>query len=317
MASCGRERRADAVSLRQGAARAFLALPPGFRRAVLHGLGRYAPWEDGFDFTPPAPGPGEETGPPDFVGIGVQKAGTTWWHELVAAHPRVASRRDVHKERHFFDRFALEAFGPSDVEGYHGWFPRPHGVLAGEWTPDYLAYPWVPPLLKAAAPDARLLVLVRDPIERLRSGLAHQARLGLKLNGSIIADAVERGFYHRALSDWLEHFDLGQVLVLQYERCLVDLDRQLDATFAFIGVDAYRVPEAQRPPWRDRGPRTALQRDVALRLVEIYSPDVIMLADRLPTIDLRLWPNFSHLTGFDSGPEPASSGRPSSPTMRR
>ena len=70
------------------ARRGFLALPPNVRLAALHRLGRYAPWEARFDFTPPAPGPGEEVGAPDFVGIGVQKAGTTWWYALDAEPPR-------------------------------------------------------------------------------------------------------------------------------------------------------------------------------------------------------------------------------------
>ena len=54
----------------------FSRLPLPVRLAVLHSLGKYAPWEEQFDFTPPSLHPGEESGPPDFVGIGVQKAGT-------------------------------------------------------------------------------------------------------------------------------------------------------------------------------------------------------------------------------------------------
>ena len=57
------------------------------RAVLLHARGDYAPWEDGFDFTPPALLPGESVGPPDFVGVGFQKAGTSWWYELVVDHP--------------------------------------------------------------------------------------------------------------------------------------------------------------------------------------------------------------------------------------
>ena len=92
--TCGNLRRARSarlVRITDHLRRGFLHLPPGVRRRVLHGMGRYAPWEAGFDFTPPPVGPGEETGPPDFVGIGVQKAGTTWWFELVLTHPDVST----------------------------------------------------------------------------------------------------------------------------------------------------------------------------------------------------------------------------------
>ena len=75
----------------------------------------------------PCPRPGERTGPPEFVGIGAQKAGTTWWFGLVASHPDVAQRDDIHKERHFFDRYATRSFGPQECEQYRAWFPRPMG----------------------------------------------------------------------------------------------------------------------------------------------------------------------------------------------
>jgi hypothetical protein len=126
-------------------------LPFSARRAILHRFGRFAPWEPGFDFTPPTLQPGELPGPPDFVGIGTQKAGTTWWYSLIASHPGVTSRADIHKERHFLSRFGSEAFSEADVDAYHCWFPRHAGEITGEWTPDYLSCPWVAPLLYRAA----------------------------------------------------------------------------------------------------------------------------------------------------------------------
>ena len=277
--------------------RGFARIPATQRLAVLHRLGRYAPWEDGFDFTPPAPGPGEEPGPPDFVGIGVQKGGTTWWYESLAAHPGIAHRADLHKERHFFDRFGTLPFRRSDLADYHGWFPRPPGTQSGEWTPDYFTLPWVPPLLHAAAPDARLLLLLRDPVERLLSGLAHQLRGGRKSDGATIADAVWRGGYDRALAAWLEHFERRQILVLQYERCVLDPGGQLAATLRFLGLDPPpsrgNEPGAVAAP----APRTATSGDLRHRLVELYRPGVIALASRCPEVDLALWPNFAALAG--------------------
>ena len=165
-----------AGGLRRIAIPAFAALPVAVRRPILHAFGRYAPWEDGFNPIPPPAELHEHTGPPDFVGIGSQKAGTTWWYDAICAHPDVYHRGDIHKERHFFGRYAIRPFGPAECSLYHRWFPRPHDRLTGEWTPDYIQYSWVPALLAQAAPQTRLLVLLRDPIERFRSGLAHQRR---------------------------------------------------------------------------------------------------------------------------------------------
>jgi hypothetical protein len=299
--------------LRSGLAR----LSPGLRRQVLHRLGRYAPWEVEFDFTPPALGPGEEAGPPAFVGIGAQKAGTTWWYELMLDHPLITSRPEIHKERHFFDRFGAQAMSPGDVGQYYGWFPHRVGTVTGEWTPDYLAYPWVPALLQRAAPDTRLLLSVRDPVERFRSGLAHQARMGQPRDGAAMAEAVQRGLYHQAVAGWLEHFDPGALLVLQHERCVIDRDGQLDATFAHLGLAPHHPPPEVRSARPAGSGRQPLDDEVRRQLVEIYAPDVTALATRFDHLDLTLWPNFAYLAGSAGSPadEPVADG-PNSPTRR-
>ena len=282
-------------------------LPPGARRQVLHALGRYAPWEVGFDFTPPSLRPGEEAGPPDFVGIGVQKAGTTWWYDLVLSHPEVTGHDDIHKERHYFDRFGAQAMLPSDIDRYHGWFPRRKGTKTGEWTPDYFAYPWVPPLLARAAPDTRLLLLLRDPVERFRSGLDHHARMGQPRDGAAIADAVQRGFYDRALGGWLEHFDRDRLLVLQHEQCTKDPHGELERTFRHLGLAPHHPPDALRPGPTSSLTRRPLDPDVRDQLVHLYAPDITALADRLPDLDLSLWPNFAYLAP-DAGPPSEAPG---------
>ena len=294
--------------------RGFLALPPNVRLAALHGLGRYAPWEARFDFTPPVLGPGEEVGAPDFVGIGVQKAGTTWWYTLMLSHPDVSSRHDIHKERHFFDRFGSRTFGTSDISEYHGWFPRRPGTRAGEWTPDYFSCAWVPPLLHRAAPDTRLLLLLRDPVDRFFSGLAHQMRAGLRCDGAALADAFERGMYHRSLTRWQEHFSEDQILVLQLERCVADTDGQLARTFEFLGLSKYAVvsPEGASRP-QQASARREYEEEVRARLVDLYAADVLALAAQLPDINLSLWPSFAHLAvdgaPLDSVPESISPTR--------
>ncbi len=281
--------------LRQTGVEVLSKLPPSVRLAVLHARGRYAPWEEGFDFTPPALEPGEVTGAPEFVGIGVQKAGTTWWHELIVAHPQVSARPDLHKERHFFDRFAVMPFGSADAAAYHGWFPRRPGMVAGEWTPDYVHLPWVPALLAQAAPEARLLVLVRDPVERLRSGLSHHRSHRGRVTAEVWADGIERGFYDRQLASWSAVFTPDRFLVLQYERCVADPAGELARTYRFLGLEPH-VPEGldrRVGATRDQVP---LPEDVRARLVDLYTPDVTALAKNHPDLELDRWPNFASVT---------------------
>jgi hypothetical protein len=297
------------VNLGDRAKRQFVRLPVGVRRRVLHGLGRYAPWEPEFDFAPPSLRSGEVTGPPDFVGIGAQKAGTTWWYQLILTHPDVTSRPGLHKERHFFDHFGEVPFGAEDIDRYQGWFPHAPGTLSGEWTPDYMTFSWAPELLKQAAPKARLLLLLRDPVERFRSGLEHQKRMGTPDGADVTTAAMQRGFYDRALGGWLECFDRNQLLVLQYERCTADPVGQLQATYRFLGLPEFTPPSLMAPHRRSAPAEAGLDSDVRERLIALYQPDVLALAERVPDIDLSLWPNFSYLAGGETRSDP-----PNSPT---
>ena len=289
----------DAVRPPPFVSRAFRGLPPNVRSVLLHARGDYAPWESGFDFTPPAPGPDQVVGPPDFVGVGAQKAGTSWWFELISEHPGVADRSDLHKELHYLTRFCVEPFGPAEIERYHQWFPRRDGTIAGEWTPDYLAYPWVAPILAEAAPEAKILVLVRDPVDRFRSGLTFRRRMGAPNTSVTVADAVRQGFYARWLNRLYEYFPAGQVLVQQYEQCRSDPEGQLDITYEFLGLDPFRPPDLRREINVSAGAKVELAPEAAERLAAVYRDDMAELAELVPSLDLSLWPS---VAGQDSRP---------------
>jgi hypothetical protein len=278
--------------------RVLRSLPPPVRSVLLHARGDYAPWEVGFDFTPPALSPGERVGPPDFVGVGAQKGGTSWWFELILEHPGVYERAGIPKERHFLSRFCAEPFGPDQVAAYHGWFPRVDGTIAGEWTPDYLSYPWVAPLLAEAAPEARILVLVRDPVERFHSGLTFRLRMGAPHTSATVADAVRQGFYARHLRRLLEFFPADQVLVLQYEQCRAEPDRELARTYAFLGLDPFEPEEIRREVNVSGGEKIPLASEAAGRLADLYRVDMQELAHLVPSLDLALWPSAA---GGDGG----------------
>ena len=79
------------------------------------------------------------------------------------------------KEQHFFDRFCARELTDADVAEYHDRFPRKPGQIAGEWTPRYMHDFWTPRLIARAAPEAKLLIMFRDPIERFRSGVPHRS----------------------------------------------------------------------------------------------------------------------------------------------
>jgi hypothetical protein len=218
--------------------------------------------------------------PPDFVGIGAQRAGTSWWHSLIESHPDVHALGWPYKELHFFDRFATEPFTDGDVRAYHEFFRKPRGRVAGEWTPRYMFDAHTPALLHRAAPDARLLVMLRDPVARFRSGYAH---------GGAYDEAVRRGLYHAQLTNVLAAFPRAQLLVLQFEQCVARPAELLARTFAFLDLAPFTPPRLAQPVNASPQPVPPLTDEERVRLTDAYAADSAALFAEFPELDARLW----------------------------
>ncbi len=249
---------------------------------------------------PPAPEcpPGWRTGPPDFIGVGVQRCGTTRWFDLIGSHPEI-DRPMGAKELHYFDRFHTGPLTAADAAAYHDYFPREPGHIVGEWTPLYMSAPWIPRMLAETAPDARLLVLLRDPLERYLSGLQLDtrvaARRGAPLSRYAPLEAFVRGLYHRQLTQLLDHYERSQILVLQYELCTADPRSQLRRTFEFLGVhDTEFVADISAHP-KHQPEKPVLDPATRAAYVQAYRSDVLELIDSFPELDLGMWPNFADL----------------------
>lgn len=227
-------------------------------------------------------------GPPDFVGVGAQKCGTSWWFEVICAHPQIWRPPRAPKELQYFGRFWRAQFTDESIERYHRLFPRPPGRLGGEWTARYMYDVWTPRLLARAAPDARLLVLLRDPIERYRSALvAKDARL---VGAHLASDAFARGLYHAQLERLFEHFDRERVLVLQYERCRDRPEEELRRTLAFLGLEDAGVPASlHRQVNVTSAPKPRLDSGLLADLRRAYRDDSNRLFETFPELDPALW----------------------------
>jgi hypothetical protein len=227
-------------------------------------------------------------GPPDYVGIGVQRCGTSWWQSLIEQHPGVDALGMGVKELHFFDSAWARDLTEADTARYATHFRRSPGQLIGEWTPRYLYDPWAVPALLHAAPSARLLVLLRDPVARFRSGIRHaQKRMGT-VNADAVTDAFGRGCYAPQLTRLLELVPRSQVLLLQFERCLLDPEARLAETFEFLGLPPARV----RNPGATNvsGSSVAIAGSLIDEVRDRYRSDAVSVAAMFPDeIDLHLW----------------------------
>jgi hypothetical protein len=242
--------------------------------------------------------PDPTTGPPDFIGVGTQRSGTTWWFRTLLGHPQIRAPRGRRKELHFFDRFCARELTDADIAEYHELFPRRPGQIAGEWTPRYMHDFWTPRLLARAAPEARLLIMFRDPIERFRSGVPH--RLSRSTDARIeaaSADAIERGRYATQLERVLACHEASRILILQYEKCVADPAAQYRRTLGFLGVDTEHRHDGfeQRRGTTQAAKKKPLWDDLLAGLKAAMEPEVARLAELAPEIDVSLWKNFAHL----------------------
>ena len=119
---------------------------------------------------------------PDFVIIGTAKSGTTSLYAWLCEHPCVEPA--THKEVHYFDYNYYRG-----VDWYRAHFPTvrerdafaaTHGrpFLTGEASPSYISHHWVPERLAGLLPQAKLLVVLRDPVQRAYSQFQMSRREG-------------------------------------------------------------------------------------------------------------------------------------------
>jgi hypothetical protein len=227
------------------------------------------------------------------VGVGTARSGTTWWDELIHLHPGVARAPGAPKEVHFFDPFWDGSWSDARIADYHRYFPRPDGAVAGEWTPGYAADFWTLPLLRRAAPDARLLVILRDPVERFRSGMTlTENRMTLAWTPRAAANGgFQRGCYADQVARLLDATPLDRVLVLQYERCVRETREELRRTYRFLGLDPAPADtvDVARKVNESRGAKVELRPEQRDALIRAYGPENERLAALVPDLDLSLW----------------------------
>lgn len=140
---------------------------------------------------------------PAFIIAGAQRCGTTSLYKTLCQHPGVVPAV-LHKGVHYFDTGAER-----DFAWYLGHFPTKrtlarrsfagHEAITGESSPYYLFHPHAAARIAAALPDVRVLVLVRDPVERAYSAHSHETARGYETRPFVQAIELER---ERTETEW-------------------------------------------------------------------------------------------------------------------
>lgn len=215
---------------------------------------------------------------PNLVVIGGMKCGTTSLHLYLDQHPDIAMSQP--KEIHFF----LERNAHRSLRWYGSHF-NGRARVRGESSPGYAKYPrheGVPARMHRLLPDAKLVYLLRDPVERTVSHYLHEYLRNWEnrpLNEALQPfpnPYVDASRYHMQLGRFLEHYPLSQILILTTEDLRDDPQGTLGRAVEFLGVAPFQFDVVSKANVAERrGRPNRVGRILA-------SPSAARLGRRLP-----------------------------------
>jgi Sulfotransferase domain len=247
---------------------------------------------------------------PDFLIIGTEKGGTTFLYYALCEHPYIEPATE--KEVHFFD---TRKWFDKGGGWYQSQFPGPawkdgRRIITGEASPYYLFHPFVPRRISSILPGAKLIALLRNPVDRAYSAYIDKVSAGQEILSFEDALAEEenrtagelekmladeryyssnlrvyayraRGIYVDQLQRWHEYFSPDQLLVLRSEDLFTDPVGTVQTVHKFLDLPKYdanvTLPEERRNS-RMYSPMTPETRE---RLEQFFEPHNRRLYDYL------------------------------------
>ena len=205
-----------------------------------------------------------------FLIIGAQKAGTSSFYKYLIQHPQVIGTEK--KECHFFDDNYIKG-----IPFYKTFFPDiQNNIVIGEATPNYLFHPQVAKRIRNHFPSAKLIILLRNPIDRAISHYYHNRkypareplsmshafkfeRLRIKVDYQRMCmdesfnsqkvkyfSYLKRGEYYIQLKRYFDLFPYENIAIYQSEKFFDDPIKILQMAFQFLEIDTY-VPKDLKP----------------------------------------------------------------------
>lgn len=235
---------------------------------------------------------------PDFLIIGTQRGGTSSLYKYLSSHPSVIP--SLRKETEYFaGRYAL------GLDWYRANFPRidrnsQATRLTFEATPDYMLHPLAASRAHELIPDAKLIALIREPVQRALSHHRHMTRLGFEqLDFEDAVDAEQerysedlerlesdpfhrptqlmrysyllRGHYADHLEPWIDEYGRDRLLVVQSDRFYSNTAHALGEIQEFVGLPV-SIPTDLSNYSVVTGPPEPLDPTLEERLVDYFRP---------------------------------------------
>jgi Sulfotransferase domain len=254
---------------------------------------------------------------PDFLIIGTQKGGTTSLYNYLQDHPSIASAS--RKEVHYFDRRLNLKKGliwyrghfPTRLEKYYAHHLQKKTFVTGEATPEYLFLPHIPQKAAKVVPHVKLIVLLRNPIDRAYSQYQHAVVDGYETRSfeeafisqaariaeervTILQDTdyernafmqnnyLMRSLYIDQLQRWMRLFPREQFLILKSEEFYADPAVALNQVLDFLNVPASEL-HGRKNEYQPYNYNQYAMLDMAVRkrLIAFFEPHNACLYDFL------------------------------------
>lgn len=247
---------------------------------------------------------------PNFLIIGAARSGTSTLYKYMQSHPDIYLRPQKRPEPHFFFKESEYAKGIGYYE--KTWFADASDRRAvGEASTSYLFGPEVPRRIARHLPDARLIAVLRNPIDRAFSNYWHSVKSGIETldfesaieqenERTSAADKtalgelkpyayMARGFYHAQISRYLSFMDRDELAIVIFDDLRDDTENVLRTLYRFLGVDPGVLPDRLDLTENRSVPDSAIiSKRMRRHLAQVFSDDVRRLGELLGR-DLGHW----------------------------
>jgi len=235
---------------------------------------------------------------PDFFVIGAGRTGTTSLYHYLDQHPSLS--KSAYDELGFFDvNFHL------GLHWYRSLFPsiftkfriklKTHFFMTYDVTPSYVRRPWIARRMKKLFPDTKLIIVLRNPIDKAQSHYYLSKKFGetrtfeefieedindilewdigskddyyfaTKVENSKLA----RGFYVEQLPVWFELFSKNQILIISSEDLASNTKNVINNIFQFLNLPKYEIPNIEKV---NVSKHSKMNSDTRKRLIAFFKP---------------------------------------------
>lgn len=208
---------------------------------------------------------------PDFIIIGGRRCGSTSLFNYLSENPSIG--KSLRKEIHFFSTKQNKS-----IRWYKSHFPSIREknsfikksnkqFICGEASPHYLSHPLAPLRIKKILPKVKMIVLLRDPVERAYSDFKHSDKETLSFEEALENEPIRlfgeeekikndpkyisilqwnfayatQGIYVKQIQNWLSYFPLEQFLFLRSEDLFLNPSEVLKNVYQFLGLEYFEL----------------------------------------------------------------------------